>query len=414
MNPAAIQQLLAGVILFTSIVLLLVMLVLLVRRLLLPGSEVMLDVNGIRRMKADTGNNVLSALSENGIFLPAACGGRGSCGQCRIKVLGGRGVLTPVEGSHIKRIDAALGYRLACMCMLKQDLQIQIPDALLDVRQWRCTVYSSRCITTFMKELVLHQPPGETLTFSAGDYVLVEAPPHQLRFADFAIEPEYRDEWQRYDLFSLESDQKQTASRAYSMANYPGEGSIIILTVRIALPPTDAPRGTPPGHVSSWLFSLKPGDEVLVSGPFGDFHAQQSGNEMVMIGGGAGIAPMRSIIKDQLIRQKTNRKISFWYGARNLRELCYKDEFDQLAEDHNNFSWQAALSEPLKNTTWQGATGFIHSLVYQQYLKNHPAPETLEYYICGPPLMNVAVLQMLEDLGVDQDNIFLDAFEASP
>ena len=411
MQAATLQQLLAGVFLFTAIVLLLVVVVLLVRRFLVPVGEVLLEVNGQQMLPVTVGSTVLTALSNNRIFLPAACGRRGICGQCKISVLGEPGPLTPVETVHITRREALQGVRLACMFTVKRDLRIRVPEELLEVRQWRCTVRSNRSIATFMKELVLSLPEGEHMYFTAGDYVLVEAPPHHVRFANFDIDPECRGEWQRYDLFGLESNEKEAASRAYSMANHPGEGDVIMLAVRIALPPTDAKRGTPPGHVSSWLFSLRPGDELLVSGPFGDFHARETQNEMVMIGGGAGIAPMRSIILDQLKRLKTKRNISFWYGARNFCELCYQEEFDQLAAEYENFSWQASLSDQGPDDGWTGHTGFIHSVVYEHYLRTHPAPDEIEYYVCGPPVMNVAVVQMLEDLGVERDNIFVDIFE---
>jgi Na+-transporting NADH:ubiquinone oxidoreductase subunit F len=407
---AQLQALLAGTVVFTLTVMLLAIFVLGVRRLLAPSGEATVVINSQRRLAAALGTPLLTLLADNGIYLPRACGGRGACGQCRLRVSRGAPPLTAVEAAHISRQAAGAGDRLACMVVLRGDLAIQLPESMLEARRWLCTVDSSRHITTLMKEIVLRLPDGETIGFRAGNYVLVEAPPHHVRFAEFDVAAEYQSEWQRHGLFELESDATEATQRAYSLANPPAENDRLVLTVRIALPPHDQPPDTPPGRASSWLFSISPGDAVRASGPFGEFQALDSGREMVMIGGGAGIAPLRSIILDQLAGRGSRRRIGFWYGARNQRELCYREEFDELARKHPNFSWQAALSEPGPRDDWRGPTGFIHAVVFERYLRDHHAPEELEYYICGPPVMNTAVLQMLEDLGVDPDSIFLDDF----
>jgi len=407
-----VQQVVIAISVFTAIVVALVAVVLAARTWLAPSGMATIQVNGQRKIDATLGNRLLWALYEQNIFLPAACGGRGTCGQCKVDILTNVRPLLATEAVHIKRQEAAQGTRLACMLTIRDHLDIRVPTTILEARRWLCTVRSSRNLTTFLKELVLALPPGDQIQFEAGEYILLEAPPYQLRFADFDIAPEYRDEWQRYRLLELSSETEEATLRAYSLANAPTENNQVKLIVRIATPPHDAPADTPPGKVSSYIFGLKPGDSVLVSGPFGDFHARESEQEMIFIAGGAGMAPMHSIIYDQLLRQKTTRKITFWYGARNMRELCYADEFDALAAQFRNFSWNIALSEPVADSPWTGHRGFIHNVVYENYLKNHPAPEEAEYYLCGPPLMSAAVINMLEDLGVEHDNILLDDFGA--
>ena len=396
--------------LFTGVVLTLVLIVLGAHRLLVPQRQVAIQVNGRRTLEVPVGKKLLRTLAEQGIYLPAACGGRGTCGQCKVRVLKGVPALLPTESAHVRRSEAASGVRLACLLTVRDALDIRVPEESLETRRWTCTVRSNRNISTFMKEIVLDLPEGDGIEFEAGEYILLEAPPHELSFADFEIDSEYRNEWERFQMLTLRSEAREPTIRAYSLANHPLENDIVMLIVRIATPPHDAPKGTPPGKVSSYIFSLKPGDQVSVSGPFGEFNARETDKEMVFIAGGAGIAPMRSIICDQLLRLETDRKISFWYGARNLRELCYKTEFDRLAEEHENFFWHAALSEPRSGDAWDGHTGFIHTVVYENYLEQHPAPEDAEYYLCGPPLMSTATLQMLEDLGVGPDNIYLDDF----
>jgi Na+-transporting NADH:ubiquinone oxidoreductase subunit F len=404
------EQIWIASILFTAVVLVLVLIVVGARRLLVPSRQVAILLNGRRTVNVLAGEKLLQTLSEQGIYLPAACGGRGTCGQCKVKVLGEVRSPLPTEAAHLSRTESAAGVRLACLLTVRDELEIRVPDESLDARRWACTVRSNRNISTFMKELVLTVPAGEQLDFEAGEYLLLEAPPHDLDYSDFDIDSEYRSDWQRYQFFDLHSKLTEPAIRAYSLANHPMETRIVTLIVRIATPPYDAQPGTPPGKVSSYIFSLKTGDQVSLSGPFGEFHAQDTDKEMVFIAGGAGIAPMRSIICDQLLRVKTPRKISFWYGARSLPELCYQAEFDQLAAEYENFSWHVALSEPRPNDAWNGNVGFIHTVIYENYLKQHPAPEDAEFYLCGPPLMSTATVQMLEDLGVERDSIFLDDF----
>jgi Na+-transporting NADH:ubiquinone oxidoreductase subunit F len=397
-------------ILFTAVVLVLVLIVLAAYRLLAPSGQVAILVNGRRTLNVPIGNKLLWTLSEQGIYLPAACGGRGTCGQCKVSILDGARPLLATEATHVRHAEAARGVRLACLLTVRDKLEIRVPEESLDVRRWTCIVRSNRSISTFLKEVVLALPEGERIDFEAGEYILLEAPPHEVNFSDFHIDADYRPEWERYQMFALRSELHEPAIRAYSLANHPLENDTVMLVVRIATAPHDAPPGTPPGKVSSYVFSLKSGDQVTVSGPFGEFHAQDTDKEMVFIAGGAGIAPMRSIIFDQLLRVRTSRKISFWYGARNLRERCYQAEFDRLAAEHENFAWYVALSEPRPTDAWDGDTGFIHAVVYESYLKNHPAPEDAEYYLCGPPLMTTAVIDMLEDLGVEHGSIFLDDF----
>jgi Na+-transporting NADH:ubiquinone oxidoreductase subunit F len=407
-----LQQIIIAIAVFTLIVLLLVAIVLIAHAWLVPSGTARITVNGLREIDTRMGDRLLSALSAQGIFLPAACGGRGTCGQCKVIITSGARDLLATEAVHIHSREAAAGTRLACMLTVRGNLDIRVPTTVLEARQWQCKVQSTRSVTTFLKELVLVLPEGEHIQFEAGEYILLEAPPCKLSFADFDIDPEYRAEWQRYRLLELRSEIEEPTVRAYSLANPPAENDRIKLIVRIATPPHNAPAETPPGKVSSFVFSLKPGDTVRVSGPFGDFHAHESDKEMIFIAGGAGLAPMHSMICDQLSRVGTNRKMTFWYGARNMRELCYTDEFDALAASHANFSWNVALSEPVAGSPWTGHRGFIHSIVYEQYLKNHPAPEEAEYYLCGPPLMSAAVMHMLEDLGVENENIYFDDFGA--
>ena len=404
------EQIWIASILFTTVVLVLVLIVVGAHRLLVPSGQVAILVNGRRTLDVRAGEKLLGTLSEQGIYLPAACGGRGTCGQCKVRILKGARPPLPTETAHLSRTEASAGVRLACLLTVRDELEIRVPEESLNVQRWNCTVRSNRNISTFMKELILTLPEGEQLDFEAGEYILLEAPPHNLDFSSFDIDTEYRSDWQRYQMLGLRSELTEPAVRAYSLANHPLEKGIVTLIVRIATPPYDAPQGTPPGKVSSYIFSLKPSDHVNVSGPFGEFHAQDTDREMVFIAGGAGIAPMRSIICDQLLRVRTPRKISFWYGARNLSELCYQAEFDRLAAEHDNFSWHAALSESRPSDDWNRDIGFIHAVVYESYLKDHPAPEDAEYYLCGPPLMSTATIQMLEDLGVERDSIFLDDF----
>ena len=393
---------------FTAVVVLLAAVVLLVKNRLIPVKQVTITVNQQRSLEVTSGDRLLWTLAEAGIYLPAACGGRGSCGQCRLFVNSGAGPMLPTERNHISSRAAARGERLACMVTVQDDLAISVPPDILEARRLTCTVKRTRYLTPFLKEITLAVPDDEQLEYDAGDYLLLEAPAGTIRFADFCVPAEYQGDWSH--LRELNVTIETPTVRAYSLASYPGEQGVFKLVVRIATPPHNAPPDTPPGRVSSYIFSLEEGAGVPISGPFGTFHIRDTEREMIFIGGGAGIAPMRSMILDLLQRQGSKRKISFWYGARSQREVCYRNEFEALAKTHENFTYRVALSEPAPDGGWQGLTGFIHQSVYQAYLSNHPAPEEAEYYLCGPPLMSSAVVGMLEDLGVDRDSILFDDF----
>jgi Na+-transporting NADH:ubiquinone oxidoreductase subunit F len=398
-----------GILIFTSLVLALVVLILGARAVLVPHGEVSINVNGERDIITGAGGKLLYALGDAGLFVPSACGGGGTCGQCRVRVLEGGGRLLPTEAGIISRREAAEGYRLSCQVAVRGDLRIELPREVFGVRRWHCRVRSNRSVSTFIKELALELPEGEEVGFRAGGYIQIECPPYRVSFKDFDIPEHLRGDWDKYDLWRLQAGTRHRVTRAYSMANYPSEQGIIMLDVRIATPPPDHPR-VPPGIVSSYIFSLRPGDQVQVAGPFGDFFAKDTDAEMIFVGGGAGMAPMRSHIFDQLERLHSRRRISFWYGARSRRELFYQEDFDALARVHANFSWHIALSEPQPDDDWQGDIGFIHQVLYEKYLEDHPTPEDCEYYICGPPLMTAAVIDMLHGLGVEDDNILLDNF----
>ena len=404
------QEILYSVLVFTGILLMLTLLILWVRARLVPQGDVHIRVNDELDLAVPAGGRLLGSLADKGIFVPSACGGGGTCGQCRVKVLEGGGSLLPTESSLISKREAAQGERLACQVAISQNLRIRVPDAVFGVKQWECTVRSNDNVATFIKELVLELPAGETLDFKAGGYIQIECPAHELKYSNYDIQEMYREDWERLGLLRLGSIVKEPTMRAYSMANYPEENRIIMLNVRIATPPPNAPDTVPAGVMSSFIFNLKPGDQVTVSGPYGEFFAKDSGAEMVFIGGGAGMAPMRSHIFDQLKRLLSERKITFWYGARSLREAFYVEEFDQLAASHPNFSWHLALSDPLPEDNWSGPVGFIHDVLYEQHLKDHPAPEDCEYYMCGPPMMIAAVTGLLDDLGVEEENVLFDDF----
>ncbi|WP_022948411.1 NADH:ubiquinone reductase (Na(+)-transporting) subunit F [Methylohalobius crimeensis] len=401
-------EIILGVLFFTLIVIALVMVILWAKSHLVPQGEVDVVINDEKTIHAPVGSKLLMALANNHLFVSSACGGGGTCGQCKVKVLEGGGELLPTEAGHITKREAREGERLSCQLTVKQPLKIEVPEDVFGVKQWECTVRSNHNVATFIKELVLELPEGETLDFRAGGYIQIECPPHLVKYSDFDIEEEFREDWDKYDLWKFESKVGEPVVRAYSMANYPEEQGIVMLNVRVATPPPG--MNVPPGQMSSYIFNLKPGDKVTISGPFGEFFARETDNEMVFVGGGAGMAPMRSHIFDQLMRIKTNRKMTFWYGARSLREAFYIDHFDKLQAENDNFNWYLALSEPKPEDNWSGYTGFIHEVLYENYLKDHPAPEDCEYYLCGPPVMNAAMIKMLEDLGVERENIMLDDF----
>jgi Na+-transporting NADH:ubiquinone oxidoreductase subunit F len=321
----------------------------------------------------------------------------------------GGGSILPTEESHITKREAACGDRLSCQVAVKQNMDIEVPEEVFGVKKWECEVVSNENVATFIKALVLKLPEGENVNFRAGGYIQIEAPSHIVDYKDFDVEEEYREDWDKFNLWQYTSNVSEPIERAYSMANYPEEKGMIMLNVRVATPPPGS-DGIPPGKMSSYIFNLKPGDKVTISGPFGEFFARETGKEMVFIGGGAGMAPMRSHIFDQLKRLHSDRKISFWYGARSKREMFFVEDFDTLAAENPNFEWHVALSDALPEDDWSGYTGFIHNVLFEEYLKNHPAPEDCEYYMCGPPIMNQSVINMLLDLGVDREDIMLDDF----
>ncbi len=410
MNTSVLQEVILGVSLFTAVVLILVFVILVARSKLVSIGNVKVTVNGERELAIPVGGKLLQGLADAELFVPSACGGGGTCAQCRVRVMSGGGAILPTETSVINKRDAADHYRLACQVAVKQDMEVQVPDEVFGVKRYETTVISNRNVASFIKELVVALPEGEELDFRAGGYIQIECPPHDLKYNEFDIDEQFRDEWDKYDLWRYESHVKSPEIRAYSMASYPEEKTVVKLNVRIATPPPGANDSIPPGIMSSWIFNLKPGDKAVVSGPFGEFFAKETDNEMVFIGGGAGMAPMRSHIFDQLKRRHSNRKMSFWYGARSLKEMFYAEEFDELAEKNDNFVWHLALSEPQPEDNWTGLTGFIHQVLYDEYLSKHEAPEDCEFYLCGPPMMNTAVIKMLDSLGVPAENILLDDF----
>jgi Na+-transporting NADH:ubiquinone oxidoreductase subunit F len=403
------MEIVLGIVLFTLIIMTLVWVILSARSKLVPTGDVSVLINNEKTVTCAPGGKLLGALADANLFVSSACGGGGTCGQCKVKVFEGGGSILPTEESHITKREAAEGERLSCQVAIKQDMKIEVPEEVFGVKKWECTVRSNDNVATFIKELVLELPEGENVDFRAGGFIQIECPPHAVEYKEFDVQDEYREDWDRFDMWRYRSEVKQDVMRAYSMANYPEEKGIIMLNVRIASPPPGR-DDVPPGQMSSYIFNLKAGDKVTISGPFGEFFAKDTDKEMIFIGGGAGMAPMRSHIFDQLRRLSSDRKISFWYGARSLREMFYVEDFDTLQAENENFKWHVALSDPLEEDNWQGYTGFIHNVLKDNYLQDHPAPEDCEYYMCGPPMMNAAVISMLEDLGVERDNIFLDDF----
>ena len=397
---------------FTFTIVALVGLLMLARRRLVATGDVSITVNDDleNALCTTAGGTLLGTLAANRIFIPSACGGKGSCGVCTVTVRDGGGAILPTELTHISRGDARDGVRLSCQVKVKQDLAIELPPEMFSVKQWRCKGRSNNNVATFIKELVLELPAGESVPFRAGGYIQIEAPPSTVKYADFDIDEQYRADWDKFNLWRYVSTVEEPVTRAYSMSNYPDERGVIMLNVRVASPPPRSPEGTPPGKMSSYMFNLRVGDEVTISGPFGEFFAKETGAEMLFIGGGAGMAPMRSHIFDQFRRLSTSRRVSYWYGARSLREAFYLDDFDAIARENENFDWHLALSEPLPEDNWTGYTGFIHQVVLDNYLTDHSAPEDIEYYLCGPPMMLQACMDMLDSLGVEKENILFDDF----
>ena len=404
------NEIIFGVICYLIIQLILVTLIVVAKKTLIPSGDISILINDDKKIATEPGGKLLTTLADQEIYISSACGGGGTCGQCRVVVNEGGGSILPTERSLINNVEARAGFRLSCQVPVKHDLKIHVPPEMLDARKWQCTVRSNNNVATFIKELVLDLPPGEEVNFKPGGFIQIEVPPHALSYSSFDIDERFLADWKKFKMFQYSSHVHTPVTRAYSMANYPGEKGIIKLNIRIASPPPGGPPDIPPGQVSSYIFNLKPGEEVTISGPFGEFFIEESDSEMVYIGGGAGMAPLRSHIFDLFKAKKTSRKVSFWYGGRSMQEVFYDDEFEELARQHDNFSFHIALSEPLPEDNWQGLTGFIHQVLFDNYLQNHPAPEDINYYMCGPPMMAKAVLDMLDNLGVEPENIHFDDF----
>lgn len=404
-----------GVLLLTALVVGLAAAVLAARALLRPRQEVTVTVNDRAPLRARVGTPLLGVLADAGIQVPSACGGVGTCGLCRVTVVDGGDPPHPTERARLARRDVAAGVRLACLTPVRRDVRVRVPEEVLGARRRRCTVVSSRTVAGLIKEVVLAMPPGETMAFRAGAFVQVTRPPGEVRFRDLDVADAHRGVWDALDLWRLVSACRAATVRAYSLANPPADAARVVLLVRLALPPSGADPDVPPGLVSSYLFAVRPGDEVEVGGPFGEFFAPEATpeREMVLLGGGVGMAPLRSILLDQLERRRTTRPITFWYGARSRRDLFYAEELDRLAAAHPTFRWHAVLSEPAPDDAWDGPTGFVHRVAYERHLSRHPAPEDCEYYLCGPPLMIEAVRAMLDGLGVDPASIRFDDFGGS-
>ena len=404
------NTILLGVVMFTGVVLALVALILVAKSKLVASGPVKILINEQKEIEIPAGGKLLNALADNSIFVSSACGGGGTCAQCRVVVHEGGGDILPTERSHISKREARDGHRLSCQVAVKQDMKIEVPPEVFETKKWECTVRSNDNVATFIKELVLELPEGEDVGFKSGGYIQIECPPHTVHYKDFDIQEEYHEDWDRFDVWRYTSVVDEEVIRAYSMANYPGEKGIIMLNVRVASPHPKAPPGTPPGKMSSYIFNLKPGDKVTISGPYGEFFIKDTDTEMIYIGGGAGMAPLRSHIFELFKEQQTDRKVTYWYGGRSSRELFYLDEFEDLKQQNDNFNYHIALSDPLPEDNWDGYTGFIHQVLLDEYLSSHPSPEDVEYYICGPPMMLSAVRNMLDDLGVEPENVMFDDF----
>ena len=399
-----------GVFMFTAVMLALVAIILIAKSKLVASGPVTILINDQKEIEIPAGGKLLGALADNSIFVSSACGGGGTCAQCRVVIHEGGGDILETEKSHISKREACEGHRLSCQVAVKQDMKIEVPPEVFETKKWECTVRSNNNVATFIKELVLDLPAGEEVGFKSGGYIQIECPPHVVHYKDFDIEDEYREDWDKFDVWRYTSTVTEPVIRAYSMANYPGEKGIIMLNVRVASPHPRAPEGTPPGQMSSYIFNLKPGDKVTISGPYGEFFIQDTPSEMVYIGGGAGMAPLRSHIFELFKERQTDRKVSYWYGGRSTRELFYLDEFEDLKQKYENFNYHIALSDPVPEDNWTGHEGFIHQVLLDEYLSKHPNPEDVEYYICGPPMMLSAVRNMLDDLGVEPENVMYDDF----
>ncbi|MDA3818601.1 MAG: NADH:ubiquinone reductase (Na(+)-transporting) subunit F [Prolixibacteraceae bacterium] len=419
MTLIAIQStvIITSIIFFLVVILLLVSVLLFAKKKLTPSGTVNIDINdGEKKIETEPGSTVLSTLSNNGIFLPSACGGGGTCGMCKCQVEEGGGSILPTEVDFFTRKEQQNNWRLGCQVKIREDMNVRVPEEVMGIQKWECEVVSNHNVATFIKEFVVKLPEGETLDFKSGGYIQIDVPKYEADFKDFDVEKEYRDEWDKFGLWDLGIKNTEESFRAYSMANYPAEGNIIMLNIRIATPPWDRQKNkwadVPPGACSSYIFSRKPGDKVTISGPYGDFFIQDTDNEMLYIGGGAGMAPLRSQLFHLFNTLKTGRKVTYWYGARSKREIFYEDHFREIEKQFPNFKFIIALSDPQPEDNWDGPVGFIHQVIHDNYLKDHEAPEDIEYYMCGPDPMANAANKMLYDLGVEDENIFFDDFGA--
>ncbi len=399
---------------FLIIILLLVAILLYAKAKLLPSGEVKVVINDDKELTVSPGSTLLSTLGDEKILLPSACGGGGTCGMCKCQVVEGGGDILPTEKPFFSRKEQQNNYRLACQVKVKQDMKIEIPKEIMGIKKWECEVVSNHNVATFIKEFVVKLPEGEHLDFRSGGYIQIDVPKITVDFKDMDIEKEYHEDWDKFNMWDLKMVNPEPTYRAYSMANHPAEGNIIMLNIRIATPPWDRAKNTfmnvNPGICSSYIFSRKPGDKVTISGPYGEFFIKDTDREMMFIGGGAGMAPMRSHIFDQFLTKRTKRKATFWYGARSKREIFYEDHFRKIEDEFDNFKFTIALSEPMPDDNWDGPVGFIHQVIFDEYLKHHEEPEEIEYYLCGPPMMNAAVTKMLYDLGVPDEMIAYDDF----
>ncbi|MBN2173497.1 MAG: NADH:ubiquinone reductase (Na(+)-transporting) subunit F [Bacteroidales bacterium] len=409
------QVIIAGIIVFLIIILLLVLLLLYARKKLTPQGDVTITINDDKKLVVSPGSTLLSTLSAKKIFLPSACGGGGTCAMCKCRVLEGGGSILPTEVGYFTRKEQQNNWRLGCQVKVREDMKIEVPKEIFGIKKWECEVISNNNVATFIKEFVVRLPEGESLDFQSGGYIQIDVPPCEVYFKDMDIEKEYHEDWDKFNMWDLKMKNPETIFRAYSMANHPAEGNIIKLNIRIATPPWDRAKNSfmnvNPGICSSYVFSRKPGDKVTISGPYGEFFIKDTRREMMYIGGGAGMAPLRSHIFHLFHTLKTtDRKVTYWYGGRSMRELFYVEEFREIEKEFPNFTFNIALSEPLPEDNWTGYTGFIHQVIIDHYLKNHPEPEEIEYYFCGPPMMNQAVLKMLDDFGVPEEMISFDDF----
>ncbi|WP_016778240.1 NADH:ubiquinone reductase (Na(+)-transporting) subunit F [Anaerophaga thermohalophila] len=411
----SLPVIITSAIVFLTVIILLVSILLYAKKKLTPQGKVTIDINdGEKQLEVDSGQTLLTALGNNKIFLPSACGGGGTCAMCRCQVHEGAGSILPTETGYFTRKEQMQDWRLACQVKVKDNIKMEIPQEILGIKKWECTVVSNKNVATFIKEFVVKLPEGETLDFKSGGYIQIDVPKIDVDFKDIEVEEEFRGDWEKFNMFDLKMHNPEPTFRAYSMANHPAENNIIMLNIRIATPPFDRVNGgfkkVNPGVCSSYIFSRKPGDKVTISGPYGEFFLKDTNREMMFIGGGAGMAPMRSHIFHLFHTLKTDRKVSFWYGARSKREIFYEEDFRDIQNRFDNFDFTIALSEPLPEDNWDGPTGFIHSVIFEEYLSKHEEPEEIEYYLCGPPMMNAAVQKMLYDLGVPDEMIAFDDF----